>query len=183
QLDMAVAFEIRDKEKLEQLLVAQVDRNSPSYHQWLTPEEFGERFGPEMSKYNAALDWLKSQGFVIDHTWPNRLRIHFHGTAETAEKAFNVNIDNYSLNSELHYAHSQDPTVSEGLGIEAVFGLEDFTQFMPMPHTLRRPEPNAIIGNSSFHLGPQDLATIYDINPMYAGGFNGAAQSVPILSP
>src|SRR5262249_31062391 len=55
-------------------------------------------------------------------------------------------------------------------------------QFMPMPHTLRRPEPNAIIGNSSFHLGPQDLATIYDINPMYAGGFNGAGQSVAIVT-
>jgi Pro-kumamolisin, activation domain len=31
---------------LEKLLDDQQDRNSPSYHQWLTPDQFGQQFGP-----------------------------------------------------------------------------------------------------------------------------------------
>src|SRR5262245_58104947 len=31
---------------LQSLLEAQQDRSSPNYHQWLTPEDFGKRFGP-----------------------------------------------------------------------------------------------------------------------------------------
>src|ERR1700681_1128338 len=31
---------------LEKLLDDQQDQNSPSYHQWLTPDQFGEQFGP-----------------------------------------------------------------------------------------------------------------------------------------
>src|SRR5579872_3114528 len=30
---------------LEQILAEQQDRSSPNYHRWLSPEEFGDRFG------------------------------------------------------------------------------------------------------------------------------------------
>src|SRR5689334_19082666 len=30
---------------LDELLARQQDRSSPDYHQWLTPEQFAERFG------------------------------------------------------------------------------------------------------------------------------------------
>ena len=31
---------------LRQLLDDQQDKSSPSYHKWLTPEEYGKQFGP-----------------------------------------------------------------------------------------------------------------------------------------
>ena len=31
---------------LQTLLDAQQDQSSPSYHQWLTPDQFGQQFGP-----------------------------------------------------------------------------------------------------------------------------------------
>jgi trimeric autotransporter adhesin len=33
------------QQELTALIAAQQDRNSPLYHQWLSPEEFGARFG------------------------------------------------------------------------------------------------------------------------------------------
>ena len=33
------------QDALNQLLEAQHDPDSPYYHQWLTPEQYGERFG------------------------------------------------------------------------------------------------------------------------------------------
>src|SRR5258708_2195477 len=48
--------------ELERLLEEQQDRSSPSYHHWLTPEEFGGRFGLSPADYSAVVSWLESQG-------------------------------------------------------------------------------------------------------------------------
>src|SRR5207253_7656878 len=37
QIDLALAFEIRNREALEQLLADQVNPNSPNYHKWIAP--------------------------------------------------------------------------------------------------------------------------------------------------
>ena len=39
--------------------------SSPSYHQWLTPEQFGARFGLSSSDLAKVSAWLTSQGFTI----------------------------------------------------------------------------------------------------------------------
>ncbi len=52
--------------ELERLLAEQQDPSSPNYHRWLTPEEFGEQFGPDSKDIEVIIDWLTSQGFTID---------------------------------------------------------------------------------------------------------------------
>ena len=44
---------------LESLLDAQQNPASPQYHQWLTPEEFGARFGPADADVQKVTDWLE----------------------------------------------------------------------------------------------------------------------------
>src|SRR5215475_14312449 len=43
---------------LRDLMEAQQDKSSPSFHAWLTPDEFGKRFGPSDSDLRAVTDWL-----------------------------------------------------------------------------------------------------------------------------
>src|SRR5580704_5391646 len=43
---------------LLKLLDDQQDRFSPDYHQWLTPEQFGQQFGPADSDIQAVTSWL-----------------------------------------------------------------------------------------------------------------------------
>src|SRR5258707_5538357 len=45
--------------ELDQLVDAQHDPESPRFQQWLTPEEFGERFGPTQADVDA--EFLRSQ--------------------------------------------------------------------------------------------------------------------------
>ncbi len=45
---------------LRQLLDDQQVKSSPRFHQWLTPEEFGQQFGPADSDLQAITDWLAS---------------------------------------------------------------------------------------------------------------------------
>ena len=51
---------------LEELIRAQQDPNSPYYHQWLTPESFGERFGVSQNDLAQIVSWLETQGMKVD---------------------------------------------------------------------------------------------------------------------
>jgi subtilase family serine protease len=43
-------------ERLESLLAEQQEPSSPNYHRWLTPEEFGNRFGAASEDLALAVD-------------------------------------------------------------------------------------------------------------------------------
>ena len=51
---------------LDQLVAEQHDPSSPHYRQWLTPEQFGEQFGPAQADHDVITAWLQSQGFRVD---------------------------------------------------------------------------------------------------------------------
>ena len=45
-------------------MAQQHDPNSPNFHKWLTPQEFGQKFGPAESDLQAIKNWLTSEGFT-----------------------------------------------------------------------------------------------------------------------
>ena len=55
------------------------DPRSPRYHAFLTPEQFGARFGLPRSSTRASPSWLAAEGFAVTR-YPNRLFIEGHGT-------------------------------------------------------------------------------------------------------
>src|SRR5579863_3609399 len=57
----------RQQADLDQLLAAQQDPASPDYHNWLTPEQYGERFGLSPNDIARISAWLVSQGFSVDY--------------------------------------------------------------------------------------------------------------------
>src|SRR4051795_6568602 len=50
---------------LEKLLEEQQDPASPNYHQWLTPEQFGERFGVNDADLKTITSWLESENLHV----------------------------------------------------------------------------------------------------------------------
>src|SRR5258708_7583369 len=48
---------------LRQLMEEQQAKGSANYHAWLTPQDFGKRFGPADADVQAVTDWLTSRGF------------------------------------------------------------------------------------------------------------------------
>src|SRR5664280_1687691 len=52
---------------LEQLLQQQQDPASPNYHDWLTPEQYAERFGLSPSDLDKISAWLQSEGFTVEY--------------------------------------------------------------------------------------------------------------------
>src|ERR1700736_3354896 len=75
---------------LDQLLAQQQDRLSPNYHRWLTPAQFGDRFGMSKSDIGKVVSWLQSRGFIVTRIAPSRNEVFFSGTAAQIELAFHT---------------------------------------------------------------------------------------------
>lgn len=174
--------------ELQSLLIAQQDPNSPLYHQWLTPEEFGARFGLPESELEAVESWLLRQGFAIDSVARGKTMLRFSGTAAQIDAAFATELHAYAIPAfsgiETHFAPSSVPIIPAALAgfVQAVSNLDDFR---PRPHLHlgagSRPLPEFSGYDQTIFFSPADIALQYDIQPAYAAGFDGAGQSIAIV--
>jgi uncharacterized protein (TIGR03437 family) len=165
---------------LEQLLAEQQDPSSPNYHQWLTPEQYADRFGFSQNDLNKIAEWLESQGFQVEDTARSRTWILFSGTAQQAENAFRTRIHRYLVNGETHFANATEPSIPAALaGIVRGFrGLHDFRL---RPRSIRRPVPQMTSPGGNHQIVPDDFATLYDVTPLYTAGINGAGQKLVVV--
>jgi subtilase family serine protease len=67
--------------ELDQLTAAQQDPASPKYHQWITPEEYGHRFGVAEGDSNRITEWLAAEGFQVEEIPAGRRLVIFGGSA------------------------------------------------------------------------------------------------------
>ena len=170
---------------LNSLLAGQQDPTSENYHRWLTPQEFGERFGPTAADIADATAWLQSQGFSVEEIGKSRTWINFSGTAGKIKKAFNTEIRNYKVDGRLYHANAENPSIPSGLSdlVAGVVTLNNFPR-KPMINKIKSldqsVQPNYTSG-STHYISPGDFAVIYNVNPLYNAGIDGTGQSIAIV--
>jgi len=101
--------------ELEELLVQQQDPSSPHYHQWLTPQQFGQRFGTSLQDVNQITEWLETHGFRVDDVATGHRDIQFSGTANQVNETFHTEIHEYESDGEVHIANAMDISIPEAL--------------------------------------------------------------------
>ncbi len=94
---------------LKQFMDQQQSKASPNFHRWLTPQQFGQQFGPADSDVQIVIDWLRSQGFQVARVSNGRALIEFSGTAGQIRAAFRTEIHRYVVNGHDYFANSSDP--------------------------------------------------------------------------
>ncbi len=167
--------------ELDGLLTGLHDPTSPNYHNWLTPDEFGARFGPSREDIAAITGWLVSSGFVVDEVAKGRLWINFSGSVADVDRAFNTEIHDYYVKGRLHHANDRDPSVPRGLSdlVAGVVTLHDFP--LKMMNTGARQVKPGYTSGSAHYLSPGDFATIYNVNALYSAGIDGSGQKIAIV--
>lgn len=171
----------QDKQaELEALLAQQQDPTSPNFHQWLTPSEFGVRFGPSPSDVAVITGWLKSNNFTVDEIAKGGLWINFSGTVADIKRAFHTQIHNYYVDGKLHHANDANPSIPRGLSdlVAGVVSMHDFQR--KAMNTGPKPAPTYTDG-SGHYLSPNDFAIIYNLNSLYSAGIDGSGQSIAIV--
>src|SRR5213593_1368653 len=131
---MMFAFQLQNRPQLEQLLNDQQNPRSPSYHRWVTPAEFGKRFGVSPERYQSAVEWLQVQGFTVKAPLDSRLRIYFEGYARDVQRAFGVNMGWYEYQGKTYYSNDQPPGMPPELQNqgEGIYGLDNFPKEHPL---------------------------------------------------
>jgi pseudomonalisin len=166
---------------LTQLIDAQYNPESPYYHQWLTPQQYAERFGVSEGDLAQIVDWLNGHGFEINEITAGRRTIIFSGTAAQVQEAFHTPIHSYLVNGQVHHANTQDPEIPAALA-QVVGGVVSLHDFHSLPtHDFVRKAPPQFTSGGAHYLAPADLATIYDLNPAYQNSITGSGQSVAIV--
>ncbi|MGC2696060.1 MAG: protease pro-enzyme activation domain-containing protein [Candidatus Angelobacter sp.] len=169
--------------ELTQLLADQQNPQSPNFHKWLTPAEFGLRFGPTDQDIADASNWLKRFGFKIDEVANGRMWINFSGDVQKVERAFQTNIRQFEVDGKIHHANASDPTIPRALTglVRGVVSLHDFEKRHNSTVSQLPPDFNA--GGGGHFLAPGDVSIIYNAFPLYnqAPAIDGSGQSVAIV--
>jgi len=170
-------LQLRRSPELEQSLEQFIDElhtpGSRNFHHWVTAEEFAARFGTAPQDLDKIVAWLESCGFHVNVVYPSSMLIDFSGTPGQVRKAFQTELHYFEVQGKMHIANVRDPSVPAALApvIAGVVSLHDFRpQAM---HRNRTSHVNYSVGGGNYVLVPGDLATIYNLNPLFSAGISG----------
>ena len=178
-----VVLALRHAPELKNFLDDIYDPTSKNYHQYVTPKEFTERFGPSQEDWNGVVKFAQQSGFKVIGGSRDAMDIRLQGTVAQVEKAFHVQMGIYQHPTEnrTFFAPDREPSVDLGFQLWHVTGLDNYS--LPRPLVVRTQ------GNGK--LGPQ--ATVgscpgasfcgSDMRAAYYGGsaLTGAGQNIGLL--
>ena len=164
---------------LEKLIDEMQTKGSSNYHRWMTAPQFAENFGVAKEDVAKITSWLASQGFHVNVAYPTL--IDFSGTAGQVHGAFRTSIHNLDVKGVQHIANISDPQIPAALA-PAVVGIVSLNDFRP--HAMHRMHKDYTFtsGGDTFQaVVPGDLATIYNLNPLFTAGTSGQGQTVVVI--
>src|ERR1035438_2345663 len=114
--------------ELRGIIDEQQDKRTANFHQWVTPEEFGNSFGVHQDDIQKVTDWLTQQGFTVENVTKSKRVIQFSGTSGQVEQAFQTSMHTYQVKGETHASNATEISVPEALApvIGGVNGLHNF---------------------------------------------------------
>jgi subtilase family serine protease len=187
---------------LDNLLARQQQPTAAEYHKWLTPQQFGERFGASQQDIAKISAWLGAQGLRVNGVLNNATMIDFTATAGQIRSVFRTELHYWNIRGGRYAANAQDPAIPAALA-PAVAGIQGLnkipaqsrrTQGHPVSYDIQthrwrnveqasgeRPQYNA--GGGNYNVTPQDFYTIYHVNPIFATGNLGAGATIGLPEP
>jgi fibronectin type 3 domain-containing protein len=194
-LQLILAKTPTQEQALKKLIADQQNPRSPVYHHWLTPAEFGVRFGASDAAIAALSVWLQSQGFKLGTIPAGHDYLPFSGTKQQVEVAFGTPIHAFDIKGERHYSNIADPSIPSNFKgvIAAIRGLNDFHPKpgvrQTTPTSAISPQPDIYEGQIGSYgyltpgfVGPGDAANIYDLSPLYANNITGKGVTVGVVA-
>jgi subtilase family serine protease len=196
RIHLAMKRSAAQEADLQQLIRDIHTPGSASYHKWLTPDQFGQRFGPSDADVATLTAWLGQHGFSVSKVLPGKQVMEISGSVGQFREAFHTQIHKYQVNGQTRYANASEPQIPAALApvLGGFSSLNDFpyksdmklkgtAMYDPATHKAV-PNWNYPVSSTGvdFPLAPGDFAVQYDLNPLYAAGTNGTGQTIAIIN-
>jgi len=173
----------------EQLLADQQNPSSPRFHQWLSPQQVGELYGPTPHDLAALTTWLAASGLTLRELTPSRTFVAVDASPSAASAALGTQFRLFNVKGAPHIAVTAEPSVPSALApiVRSIKGLSDsLDEPMNQHHPVQlqpaaTPESPRFTNGAAHYVTPKDFATIFDINPAYTAGYTGTGQHAAVI--
>ncbi len=181
-LQLSISLSLRNQGALDALLADQNNPRSTLYHQYITPQEFTNRFGPTQATVNTVVAYLHSQGISVKSVAPNHLLIDATGSVANVSRAFNVSLADYVVGKRIIHAPTNEPSIPATLAgmIVGINGLDNAARYRPLRSSSTHGQMKVQTGPGGGYT-PGELRTAYDMNPLISNGDNGSGSTVAIF--
>jgi subtilase family serine protease len=206
-ISLDVTLKVPDQGALTAFLAGLSNRTSPYFHDFLTPAQFGRRFGPSPSQVATVEAALRGAGLTPGAVTTNRLTIPVTASAQQVERAFDVSLVRYQLagaGGRIAYTNSAAPKLAAAAAplVTGVLGLNDLALSSDSlsqptgpagaratrPSTVNRPDaagPQACANASATAnkfggYTANELASYYLMSPLYGLGDYGQGVRVAL---
>lgn len=180
---LTLTLPLRNQAELEDFLRDAYDPYSPTFHQFLTVEQFTERFGPTQADYDLLTRFAEGAGLRVVETSRNRLNLDVEGSVSNIEKALNVKMNSYQhpTESRTFFAPDREPTPNVGIQLWHINGLDNFST----PHRMlvKRSDNPGAISFATTGSCPQKSFCGSDMRAAYygSGSLTGSGQSLGLF--
>ncbi len=165
----------QQERSLQQYLTSVEDENSPDFRHYLTPDQFGQQYGPAEEDIQQLVAWLNREGFSVTKVAKSRMVIEFSGRSNQVETAFHTQLHRFSIDGQEHVANVSEPMIPSALA-PVIAGVSPLNDFYPRPQIVRgqsgKWDPSEkrfvpsltlnVSGTQYLFVTPGDVATIYD---------------------
>ncbi|MFZ1919398.1 MAG: S53 family peptidase [Terriglobales bacterium] len=178
---LTVVLALRHEPELNNFLDQLYDPSSPSYRQFVTVEEFTERFGPSQEDYDAVIRFAGANGLKVVGGSRDGMNVQLTGSVAAIEKAFHVTMALYQHPTEnrTFFAPDREPSVELPFQLWHVSGLDNYSIPRPM---LQHKDDATVRGNVNGSC-PGSSYCGSDMRAAYYGGtsLTGTGQTVGLL--
>lgn len=191
----SLVLKVRNPDALETFVALSQEPGLPSYHRFLSVNEFTQQFAPSQGDIATITHYLEQFGITVTEVFADRLVIKATGSADAFNRAFAVDLHNFASQGRHFHRPRHTPRVPLLLRdlLVAIEGFSDEAQFHSMKKTaeavsplLARPPVLPANGATatgepgSFTVG--DVANMYNINPLYNAGITGSGGTIGIAT-
>jgi kumamolisin len=144
KVDFEVYIPMQNRTRLEQDLLTLNDPSSATYHHWLTPAQFDERYGASTAQIEAIRNHFAAYGLTV--TKMSGHRLHISGPASSAEKALSTRLSTGTFKSGRSVIAATQEIVRPGAMVQVgavVIGLSGMIRMRNHAHisSLVQPSP------------------------------------------
>ncbi len=161
---------------------------SPSFHQFLTPQQIMQRYALNDNQLQQVQNWLQQNSYKIVSVDALRSSITVQGTVATIEHSLHIQLHSYTIFNREIFMQDSAPVLPATIAtlIHSIVGLDNFAlpQIKP-PFSLINDTLNAAGSNCSKYgarqaLTRNKLAAAYQINRLYQQNLQGQGMTIGV---
>jgi kumamolisin len=163
-----LSLPMKDRAGAEAYGAAVSDPTNALYGHYLTPAEFGARFGGDAATYEYLRTWATANGLKPGDRTDARLNLSIRGTARQFGALFHTSFASFlTAHNGDGYIALSPPRMPDALNgrVIGVVGLSSGAHYAPLARVLAGPRRTADVGTGFDNSGysPSDFRTAYDV--------------------